>query len=243
MAETQPEGIPVTVGTVRISTPGLAGRVEVYQSGTSGMRGAESSTAAFREALDDAGMVEQLTVEITGQRELDTPAAAGAAGAAARSSSRYRRRAPATASCSCTRRRTARSRGTFPTTCRRTRWSAAAATGGPTGCRVRWCSPTRHRPAAARHHRSDRSQAVQDPRLPLLDPVLGKVGDHFAGRWDRRIRRNLVRWFDPGDYRRADVAAFASPDWTRCPAGPRCCSSTAPPPSPTPPSTSFPPRP
>ena len=43
MAENlRPEGIPVTVGTVRISTPGLAGRVEVYQSGTAGMRGAES---------------------------------------------------------------------------------------------------------------------------------------------------------------------------------------------------------
>ena len=72
MAENlRPEGIPVTIGTVRISTPGLTGRVEVYQPGTAGMRGAESSTEAFRRALDDAGVVEQLTVEITGQRELD----------------------------------------------------------------------------------------------------------------------------------------------------------------------------
>ena len=72
MAENlRPEGIPVTVGNVRISTPGLAGRVEVYQPGSAGMRGAESSTAPFRQALDDAGMVEQLTVEISGQRELD----------------------------------------------------------------------------------------------------------------------------------------------------------------------------
>ena len=73
MAENlRPEGIPVTIGTVRISTPGLTGRVEVYQPGTAGMRGAESSTEAFRRALDDAGVVEQLTVEITGQRELDS---------------------------------------------------------------------------------------------------------------------------------------------------------------------------
>ena len=49
MAENlRPEGIPVTIGTVRISTPGLTGRVEVYQPGTAGMRGAESSTEAFR---------------------------------------------------------------------------------------------------------------------------------------------------------------------------------------------------
>src|SRR4029453_7033959 len=68
----RPEEIPVTVGSVRVSTPGLAGRVEVYQPGTAGMRGAESSTDAFRQALHDASVIEHLTVEITGQRELDT---------------------------------------------------------------------------------------------------------------------------------------------------------------------------
>ena len=79
--------------------------------------------------------------------------------------------------------------------------------------------------------------------FPLIDPMLGKVGDYFAARWEQKNRRNLVRWFDPVDYQRADVAAFAAPDWTRASDGPPCCSSTARRRSPTPRSTSFPPRP
>ena len=55
--------------------------------------------------------------------------------------------------------------------------------------------------------------------FPLIDPILGKVGDYFAARWEQKNRRNLVRWFDPGDYQRADVVAFAAPDWTRVSGG------------------------
>ncbi|MEP6631544.1 MAG: hypothetical protein ABJA89_13820, partial [Lapillicoccus sp.] len=67
----RPEGIPVFVDTVVVTTPGLSGRVEVHRPGTDGMRGAEDSTEEFRRALDEAGITEQLTVEISGQRELD----------------------------------------------------------------------------------------------------------------------------------------------------------------------------
>jgi len=222
MAENlRPEGIPVTVGTVRISTPGLTGRVEVHQPGTSGMRGAESSTEAFRRALDDAGMVEQLTVEITGQRELDT--AGGSRGAGGGSEIVVEVPPPGSGN---------------------GQLLLYAAEDGS----LSWHLPDDVPPDQVvsrggdrRRYRLPREVVLADPGtaggqrgiigalgsklfkilvFPLIDPVLGKVGDYFAGRWEQKNRRNLVRWFDPADYQRADVAAFAAPDWTRVSDGP-----------------------
>lgn len=221
MAENlRPEGIPVTVGSVRISTPGLAGRVEVHQPGTAGMRGAESSTESFRRALDDAGMVEQLTVEITGQRELDT--AGGSRGGGGGSEIVVEVPPPGTGN---------------------GQLLLYAAEDGS----LSWHLPEDVPPDQVvsrggdrRTYRLPREVVLADPAsaggqrgmigavgsklfkvlvFPLIDPVLGKVGDYFAGRWEEKNRRNLVRWFDPGDYQRADVAAFAAPDWSRVEGG------------------------
>jgi hypothetical protein len=221
MAENlRPEGIPVTVGTVRISTPGLAGRVEVYASGTAGMRGAESSTESFHQALDDAGMVEQLTVEITGQRELDTTGGSRGGGG-----------------------------GTEivvevpPPGSGNGQLLLYVAEDGS----LSWHLPDDVPPDQVvsrggdrRTYRLPREVVLADHAsaggqrgvigavgsklfkvlvFPLIDPVLGKVGDYFAARWEQKNRRNLVRWFDPADYQRADVAAFAAPDWTRVEGG------------------------
>src|SRR5918993_5288525 len=68
--ELRPEGIPVTVGEVVITTPGLTGEVEVHSPGTPGMRGEEQATEDFRQALDDAGMAEQLSVVVSRHQEV-----------------------------------------------------------------------------------------------------------------------------------------------------------------------------
>ena len=217
MAENlRPEGIPVTVGNVRISTPGLAGRVEVYQPGSAGMRGAESSTASFRQALDDAGMVEQLTVEISGQRELD--ASGGSRGGGGGTEIVVEVPPPGTGN---------------------GQLLLYAAEDGS----LSWHLPDDVPPDQVvtrggdrRTYRLPRQVVLADPAsaggqrgiigalgsklfkilvFPLIDPVLGKVGDFFAARWEQKNRRNLVRWFDPDDYQRADVVAFAAPDWSR----------------------------
>jgi pimeloyl-ACP methyl ester carboxylesterase len=217
MAENlRPEGIPVTIGAVRISTPGLAGRVEVYQPGTAGMRGAESSTEAFRRALDDAGVVEQLTVEITGQRELDN--AGGSRGGGGGSEIVVEVPPPGSGN---------------------GQLLLYAAEDGS----LSWHLPDDVAPDQVvsrggdrRTYRLPREVTLADHAsaggqrgilgavgsklfkilvFPLIDPILGKVGDYFAARWEQKNRRNLVRWFDPGDYQRADVAAFTAPDWTR----------------------------
>src|SRR3954449_10726860 len=66
----RPEGIPVVVGEVVITSPGLTGEVEVYTPGGEGMRGAEQATGDFREALALAGMGEQLSVVVSRHAEL-----------------------------------------------------------------------------------------------------------------------------------------------------------------------------
>lgn len=71
----RPEGTRVVVGSpagdVVLYTPGLRGVVEVHPAATAGMRAAEATTEEFIAALADAEVSEQLTVEITGQAELD----------------------------------------------------------------------------------------------------------------------------------------------------------------------------
>jgi hypothetical protein len=221
MAENlRPEGIPVTIGAVRISTPGLTGRVEVHPAGTPGMRGAESSTESFRRALDDAGMVEQLTVEISGQRELDTTG--GSRGGGGGTDIVVEVPPPGTGN---------------------GQLLLYAAEDGS----LSWHLPDDVPPDQVvsrggdrRTYRVPREVVLADPDsaggqrgilgavgskllkvlvFPLIDPVLGKVGDYFAARWEQKNRRNLVRWFDPGDYQRPDVTAFAAPDWTRVSGG------------------------
>ena len=53
-----------------ITTPGLTGEVEVHALGTPGMRGEEQATEDFRQALDDAGMAEQLSVVVSRHQEV-----------------------------------------------------------------------------------------------------------------------------------------------------------------------------
>ena len=66
----RPEGIPVAVGDVVITTPGLIGQVEVLAPGTEGMRGEEQATEEFQQALADAGMAEQLSVVVSQHQEV-----------------------------------------------------------------------------------------------------------------------------------------------------------------------------
>ena len=80
-ASLRPEGIPVFVdGDVVLTTPGLTGTASVHQAASPGMRSAEATTADFLAALEEADVTEQLTVEISGQAELDGRGATRAGG-------------------------------------------------------------------------------------------------------------------------------------------------------------------
>lgn len=72
MAETlNPDGTPIYLGDVLLSTPGLAGQAELYLPGVPGLRGPQETAGQFADALAATDFDEQLTVEITDQAELD----------------------------------------------------------------------------------------------------------------------------------------------------------------------------
>lgn len=85
MAETlRPEAIPVSIlspaGAVVLTTPGLTGTAEVYPPASPGMRAAEDATENFLQAIADADLSEQLTVQIRPERELDSQGGTRAGG-------------------------------------------------------------------------------------------------------------------------------------------------------------------
>ena len=51
--------------------------------------------------------------------------------------------------------------------------------------------------------------------FPLVDPILGKVGDHFAKRWEAKNRLNRVRWMTVDGYRSSVADPFTAADWAR----------------------------
>ncbi|MEP6798511.1 MAG: alpha/beta hydrolase [Lapillicoccus sp.] len=211
----RPEGIPVYVDNVVITTPGLSGRVEVHQGGTPGMRGAEDATEDFRRALEDAGMSEQLTVEISGQSELDANGGSRAGGGGDEIT--IEMPAPGDGN---------------------GQLLLYAAEDGSLSWHLPDSVPTDQVPTRGgerRTYRLPRAVVLADQEaaggqrgilgaagtklfkllvFPLIDPVLGKVGDYFAGRWEAKNRRNQVRWFAPDSYRLKDAPALGPDDWT-----------------------------
>jgi hypothetical protein len=211
-----PEGIPVTVGAVVIRTPGLTGEVEVHLAGTAGMRGEEQATLDFQESLALAGMDEQLSVVVSHHAEL-TPSTGTRAGGG---SDDIVVDVPA------------------PGDGNGQVLLYAAEDGS-----LSWHFPEDVPPAEVPSRGGDRRsyrvpRAVVEPAerepsahrgllgaigtkvlkvlvFPLVDPLLGRVGDFFASRWEQRHRLNRVRWMDVDDYGRPTGASFEPADWAR----------------------------
>lgn len=216
----RPEGIPVYVEDVVITSPGLSGQVEVYAPGGGGMRGPEDSTRAFREALVLADLAEQLTIEVSDPDEQDgTGGTRGGGGGA-----EVELEVPGPGS-------------GFGQV-----MLYAAEDGSLSWHLPDDVAPTEvtSRGGERRTYHVPRSVVVAEPGaggsrgvlgavgtkvfkvllFPLLDPVLGRVGDFFAARWEEKHRRNLVRWIGPDTLTRRDVPAFADADWAALGAGP-----------------------
>ena len=195
MPETlRPEGIPVVIGDVVITTPGLTGQVEVHPAASPGMRGAEDSTEEFLAALGNASMSEQLTVEISGQSETDGNGGTRGGGGG----EQIVVEVPAPGDGNGQVLLYAAEDGSLT-------WHLSDSFAPDQ-------SPTRG--GERRTYRLPREVVVAESAeggqrgvlgavgtklfkvlvFPLVDPVLGKVGNHFAGRWEETNRRNRVRW-------------------------------------------------
>ncbi len=55
--------------------------------------------------------------------------------------------------------------------------------------------------------------------FPMIDPVLGAVGDHFASRWEDKNRPYAVRQFTPDNYGAANAAVVGPEQWQGLGAG------------------------
>jgi hypothetical protein len=51
--------------------------------------------------------------------------------------------------------------------------------------------------------------------FPLVDPLLGAVGESFAGKWEAKHRPYRIRPFGPDDFTSADVPAVDAEGWRR----------------------------
>jgi hypothetical protein len=56
--------------------------------------------------------------------------------------------------------------------------------------------------------------------FPLVDPVLRRVGDFFAQRWEGKHRPYAVRTFDVADYSMPPARPWTAADWQRVAGGP-----------------------
>jgi hypothetical protein len=51
--------------------------------------------------------------------------------------------------------------------------------------------------------------------FPVIDPVIGKVGDYFADKWEQKNRPYGIRAFGPTGYGKPTTAAWTDADWER----------------------------
>ena len=214
----RPDG-DVFVEDVVIRTPGLSGIVEVYRPTSPGMRGEELTTEEFHEALGDADLAEQLSVVISQHQEI-TPAE-GTRGSGAADDIEVNVPAPGDGNGQVL--LYAAEDGSLS-------WHLAVdvpPTAAPDrgGERRTYRVPKAVVPPAERGRR-DRGlvgaigkKVLKVLVFPLLDPVLGKVGDHFASKWEAKNRLNRVRWMTVDGFRSSQADPFSDADWALLSAG------------------------
>jgi pimeloyl-ACP methyl ester carboxylesterase len=209
----QPDG-QVYIEDVVITTPGLTGEVEVYRPGSQGMRGEEQKTEAFQDALDSAGMAEQLSVVISRHQSI-TPAE-GTRGSGGADDIIVNVPAPGDGHAQVL--LYAAEDGSLS-------WhfaddvppEALPERGGERRTyRVPRAivPPTERDPAATRGVLGAVGTKILKVLVfPLVDPLLGKVGDFFASKWEAKHRLNRVRWMTVDGFRSGDAASFTDADW------------------------------
>jgi pimeloyl-ACP methyl ester carboxylesterase len=215
----RPDG-EVFVEDVVISTPGMTGEVEVYRPTSPGMRGEELTTEEFLEAVAGAGLAEQLSVVISQHQEI-TPAE-GTRGSGGADDIEVNVPAPGDGNGQVL--LYAAEDGSLS-------WHysvdvppAETITRG--GERRTYRVPRAVVPPAEQDGDAHRGilgavgkKVLKVLVFPLVDPVLGRVGDHFAHKWEEKNRLNRVRWMNVGDYRSGQAPSFTDADWETLRAG------------------------
>ena len=212
MAALSPEGTPVVVGDVVITSPGLSGEVEVHPAASPGMRSAEDTRQALIDALERAGVAEQLTVEITDQSELDD--SGGTRGGGGGDEIVVEVPAPGSGN---------------------GQVLLYAAEDGSLSWHLPEIPPEEvpSRGGESRTYRIPRQVVAPEADgggqrgllgalgkkllkvlvFPLVDPVLGEIGNHFAARYEDKHARAALRPFGVEDYTLRDVPDLLPERW------------------------------
>jgi hypothetical protein len=70
VADLDPDGFPVYLtDSIVVTSPGLSGQIELSEGSGPGTRAADIATPAFVQALQDVGLLDQITIEITEHNE------------------------------------------------------------------------------------------------------------------------------------------------------------------------------
>ncbi|MFL6246342.1 MAG: esterase/lipase family protein [Thermoanaerobaculia bacterium] len=223
----QENGNPIEVGPVTIRTPGLTGVVEVYEplaGGTrSAMRGAEDAKDALIGALRSTRTIEQLTVEFSETREQEM------------AQDNARRDRHGEASIEVTVPSPGDNYGQFILAADENgvvSWhlpvqddnSVDATRGGATRTYVIQRRVETQEISAAEAGSRGIIGAIGKKVLkvivfPLIDPLIGAVGDFFARKWEARNRPYGIRTFTPGNYTRPAGEAIVDEGWDGLSAG------------------------
>lgn len=218
--ELEPFGSPVAVGTVILRTPGLEGTAEAHAPGTEGMRAAELSTEELERALSNESIQTQETIELTQTSEIDVGDAPTRSTAAGEDAIEVEATDPGsdwgqlvlyTDEAGVT-------TWNFPRT---QDLEVDTTRGGATRTYViRRHVPEPSEPGETRGLFGAAAKKVLKVLVfPLIDPILGKVSDYFAHRWEQHRRPYRVRSFTPEDYDSPEAMAFDPSAWERLSSG------------------------
>ena len=217
--ELDPYGNRVVVGNITLTTPGLTGTAESYVPRAGGTRGpdmqaAEMTTAALETAMSEEYLQSQETIEINGTAEIPVSASTRStaygepaivaevpdagedwgqvllytdeAGVTTWNFPVDDQNRIQTARGAATRTYVVRRYVAEPTTDTQTRGLI-----GAVGTKV-----------------------LKVLAFPIIDPIAGKVGDYFAGRWEKAKRPYRIRTFTPDDYASPEAAEIDASAWS-----------------------------
>jgi hypothetical protein len=215
-----PAGGPVRVGNVLLRTPGLEGSAEAHPPGSAGMRAAEQSTAALDQALADENVQTQETVELLRTREVAGAAPGLRSTAQGEPAIELQALDPGA------------DWGQFVLASDEAgvlTWHYPVDEGGRTdltrgGATRTYLIPRRVVPPAPEPGSrgllgSLGKKVLKVLAFPILDPIIGAVGDYFAGRWEAKKRPYRLRRFTPEDYQGKASAPLEEGDWSRLAGG------------------------
>jgi hypothetical protein len=213
-------GNAVIVGLVTLRTPGLQGEANVYLpvAHATAMRSAEKSTRALEEALARQNVEPQLTVEILNPREVPMPGVSVRATTFGEPAIVVDVPAPGDKF------------GQFVLFNDESgvmSWhypldpkNRIDLTRGP-GKRT-YVIPRTVRPHSANGTRgllgALGKKLLKVLVFPLVDPILGAVGDFFVKRWEEHYRSYMVRTFTPDNYKLPSTP-IGSSDWSMLASG------------------------